>query len=143
AWPTEQWWHRYQDPQLNQLVDEALAGSPSLAAAQARLGLANAAVRGARAIQLPQIDASHTLQRERFSENYIYPPPYGGSMQTDASLRLHIGFDLDLWGRNRSRHAAAAFRQHAAAADTQAARNALISGVTQSYFNLQNALSQQ
>lgn len=143
AWPTEQWWHRYHDPQLNQLIDEALAGNPSLDAARARLGIANAAVSSARAIRLPQVDASYSLQRERFSENYIYPPPYGGSMQTDTSLRLDIGFDLDLWGRNQSRYAAAVSRQQAAAADAQVARNALISGVTQSYFNLQNALAQE
>ena len=32
--------------------------------------------------------------------------------------------------------------QQAAQAETQVARNALVSGVTQSYFNLQNALAQ-
>ncbi|MDS1141066.1 efflux transporter outer membrane subunit [Pusillimonas sp. SM2304] len=142
AWPAEQWWHRYQDPQLDQLIGEALAGSPSLAAAQARLNLANAAVSSARAVQLPQADAGYTLTRERFSNNYIYPPPYGGSMQTDNSLRLDIGFDLDLWGRNRAHYASAVSRQQATAADAQMARNTLVSGVTQSYFNLQNALSQ-
>ena len=74
AWPAEQWWHRYQDPQLDQLIDEALAGSPSLSAAQASLNLANAAVSSARAVQLPQANAGYTLTRERFSHNYIYPP---------------------------------------------------------------------
>ncbi|MGB6103278.1 MAG: efflux transporter outer membrane subunit [Pusillimonas sp.] len=143
AWPTEQWWQRYQDPQLNQLIAQALADSPTLAAAQARLNLANAAVGSARALQLPQADASHTQTRERFSQNYIYPPPYGGSMQTDANLRLDIGFDLDLWGRNRAHYAAAVSRRQAAQADAQMARNTLVSGVVQSYFNLQNALAQQ
>src|SRR3546814_14434695 len=88
AWPTEQWWQRYGDPQLNQLLGQALAGSPSLDAAQARLNLANAAVSSARAVRLPQANAGYQLPRERFSENSIYPPPYGGSMQTDNSLRL-------------------------------------------------------
>lgn len=143
AWPTEQWWQRYGDPQLNQLLGQALAGSPSLDAAQARLNLANAAVSSARAIRLPQANAGYQLTRERFSENYIYPPPYGGSMQTDNSLRLDIGFDLDLWGRNRSHYAAAVSRQRAAEADAQMARNTLVSAVVQSYFNLQNALAQQ
>src|SRR3546814_10233012 len=64
-------------------------------------------------------------------------------MQTDNSLRLDIGFDLDLWGRNRSHYAAAVSRQRAAEADAQMARNTLVSAVVQSYFNLQNALAQQ
>ncbi len=142
SWPTEHWWQRYQDPQLGRLVTEAIAGSPSLAAAQARLRMAQAAVGNARAIQLPQLNASYSMVRERFPEHYIYPPPYGGSMQTDSALRLDLGFDLDLWGRNRARYAAAVSQKNASAADLQVARNSLISAVVQSYFNLQNALSQ-
>src|SRR3546814_15525116 len=71
SWPTDKWWQRYDDPQLNRLIDEALVGSPSLAAAQARLDVANAAVGGARAVQLPQLNANYTMLRERFSANYI------------------------------------------------------------------------
>src|SRR5690606_17276020 len=97
----------------------------------------------ARAVRLPQANVGYQLTRERFSENYIYPPPYGGSMQTDASLRLDLGFDLDLWGRNRSYYAAAVSRQQATRADAQMARNMLVSAVVQSYFNLQNSLAQQ
>src|SRR3546814_13604997 len=105
--------------------------------------MADAAVRGARAVQLPQLNATYNQTRERFSENYIYPPPYAGSMQTDANLDLNLGFDLDLWGRNRAKYAAALSRAHESQADTQVARNALIRAVTQSYFNLQNALEEQ
>ncbi|HWK71985.1 MAG TPA: efflux transporter outer membrane subunit [Burkholderiaceae bacterium] len=142
AWPTEEWWRRYDDPQLDRLLAEALAGSPSLAAARARLDMANAAVGGARAVQLPQLNTNYTMLRERFSENYIYPPPYGGSMQTDNSLRLNLDFDLDLWGRNRAHYAAAVSQREASAADVQVARNALVGAMVQSYFNLQNALAQ-
>lgn len=142
TWPAEQWWLRYQDPQLNSLIAQALTGNPSLDAAHARLGIANAAVRGAHAVQLPQVDAAYSLTRERYSGNYIYPPPYGGAMMTDTSLRLNLGFDLDLWGRNRAHYAAAVSGRQAADADIQVARNTITSSVVQSYFNLQNALTQ-
>src|SRR5690349_4128633 len=36
AWPRGDWWKRFNDPQLDQLMDEALAGSPTLRVAQAR-----------------------------------------------------------------------------------------------------------
>src|SRR2546423_13758149 len=42
AWPTEQWWRGYGDPQLDALIAEALAGSPSLEIAEARLRSAQA-----------------------------------------------------------------------------------------------------
>src|SRR5271167_2868277 len=36
-WPADDWWKRYGDRQLDALMDEALAGSPTLAQAQARV----------------------------------------------------------------------------------------------------------
>src|ERR1700694_6259717 len=42
AGPPDLWWHGYGDPQLDALVAEALAGSPSLGIAQARLRAAQA-----------------------------------------------------------------------------------------------------
>ena len=53
SWPTDHWWRSYGDPQLDALVEEALAGSPTLEIAQARLRAAQAQTRcrprGARA----------------------------------------------------------------------------------------------
>src|SRR5215469_13301089 len=46
AWPADGWWHRYGDPQLDKLVDEALAGSPTLTIAEARLRAAQAQALG-------------------------------------------------------------------------------------------------
>ena len=37
SWPENKWWLRYNDAQLNALVDEAIHDSPSLKAAEARL----------------------------------------------------------------------------------------------------------
>lgn len=141
-WPNTQWWQRYQDPQLNALIGRALAGNPSLDSAQARVRMANAAVRGARAVQWPQINAQYHMTRQLYSENYIYPPSLGGSINTDNSLQLQASLDLDLWGKNRSLHAAAQSRALAAAAEQQQARNTLIAATTQSYFQLQGALAQ-
>jgi outer membrane protein TolC len=36
AWPAKDWWHSFNDPQLDQLMNEALAGSPTLKVAAAR-----------------------------------------------------------------------------------------------------------
>ena len=36
-WPSAGWWKAYGDPQLDALIEEGLAGSPSVAAADARL----------------------------------------------------------------------------------------------------------
>ena len=48
-WPADQWWKGYGDAQLDALVDEALAGSPTLVQAQARLCWARACAARTRA----------------------------------------------------------------------------------------------
>ncbi|OZI32867.1 hypothetical protein CEG14_18440 [Bordetella genomosp. 1] len=142
VWPDARWWHRYGDAQLDALVDEAMAGSPSLTAAQARLAQANAAVAGARAPLLPRVDANYQLSREHLSGNYVQPAPLGGSVVSDNRLALDFSYELDFWGKNRSRLQAAVSQRDAAAADAQSARNVLARAVVRSYLNLQNAYAQ-
>ncbi|WP_454668008.1 efflux transporter outer membrane subunit [Achromobacter aegrifaciens] len=143
AWPDTRWWQRYGDPQLNALLDEGLANNPSMSAAQARLAKANAAVGIARAPLLPRVDANYTLTREHLSKDYIYPAPLGGSVVSDNRLALDFSYELDFWGKNRSRLQAAVSQQAAAAADAQAARNLLAGAVVRAYLNLQNAFAQR
>ncbi len=143
VWPTTEWWKRYGDQQLNALIDEALANSPSLTAAQARLALANAAVGSARAPLFPKVDANYTLNREKISNTYIYPAPLGGSVVSDNRLALDFSYEIDFWGKNRARLKSAVSQQQAAAADAQSAHNVLASAVVRSYLNLQNAFAQR
>ena len=51
-WPTDAWWTAYGDTQLDGLMQEALAGAPDLAAAQARVRKAQALTATARSALL-------------------------------------------------------------------------------------------
>ena len=44
-WPAKDWWKRYQDPTLDQLIELGVGSSPSLAAAHARYDSARQSVR--------------------------------------------------------------------------------------------------
>lgn len=143
TWPETKWWQRYGDSQLDTLMDEALANSPSMTAAQARLAKANAAVSTARAPLMPRLDANYTLNREHLSSDYIYPAPLGGSVVSDNRLALDFSYELDFWGKNRSHLKAAVSQQAAAEADAQAARNVLASATVRAYLNLQDAFAQR
>src|SRR3569623_1416315 len=78
AWPTTDWWKAYGDPQLDALMTEALAQSPTLAVAAARTRRALAAGDVARAPLAPRVDATASTTRERFSAHGLTPPPYAG-----------------------------------------------------------------
>lgn len=141
-WPALDWWKRFADPQLDALVDEALAGSPSLRLAQARLDAARGQAQIAGAPLKPQLNADASVNRQRFSENYIFPPPIGGSSYTTTQLDLGASFDLDFWGRNRAAYEAAVGRARATQAEAFASRLALSSGVAGVYVQLARAYEQ-
>ncbi|HYP64966.1 MAG TPA: efflux transporter outer membrane subunit [Steroidobacteraceae bacterium] len=136
AWPADGWWRRYGDPQLDALIDEALAGSPSLATAQARLRAAQGQAVAARAARLPTTAANAEATRQRYAEDYLFPPPFGGSYVNDGRVALDFSWDLDFWGRNRALLAAARSGVAAAEADRAAARLALAVAVVQAYIQL-------
>ena len=142
-WPAEQWWHRYGDAQLNGLVEEAIAGSPSIVIAQARLARAEAAVGTARASGLPQVDVTASATRQRYTENGSIPPPLAGGVRTDSRLALNVSYELDFWNRNASLLKAALSESRAAQAESRAATGLLASSIGTAYFNLQRLFAQR
>ena len=136
AWPAEGWWRGLGDPQLDALVDEALAGSPSLEVAQARLRAAQGDAIAAGAARLPAGTLDAETTRQRYPEHGLFPPPYAGSYVTDARLALDFSFEIDFWGRNRALLAAARSGVEAAEADRAAARLALTVAVARAYVQL-------
>ena len=56
AWPQGDWWKRFNDPQLDRLMDEALTGSPTLRVAQARARKALSFVQTTGAALYPRVN---------------------------------------------------------------------------------------
>jgi NodT family efflux transporter outer membrane factor (OMF) lipoprotein len=136
AWPADGWWRAYGDSQLDALVDEALAGSPTLTIAQARLRAAQAQLLTSGAARLPQTAVDAETTRQRYPEHGLYPPPYAGSYYTDGRVALDFSYDLDFWGHNRALEAAARAGVEAAEADRAAARLAIAVAVVRAYIQL-------
>jgi NodT family efflux transporter outer membrane factor (OMF) lipoprotein len=138
AWPDSQWWTQFQDPQLNQLIAEGLAGSPTLRVAEARTRAALAQARVAQSTRL----AKGTATRERFPEQSVIPPPYGGSWDTLSELQAALSWEIDFWGKNRAAYRQALGEARAAELDTHAARLALSANIAHAYVQLERAYLQ-
>jgi NodT family efflux transporter outer membrane factor (OMF) lipoprotein len=136
AWPTDTWWSGYGDPQLDTLINESFAGSPSLEIAQARLRAAQSEVTRAKGVRAPSTIVDGELTRQRYPENGLVPPPFAGSYVTDERLALDFNYDIDFWGRNREALESARAGAQAAEADKAAARLALAVAVARAYFQL-------
>lgn len=128
------WWAGFGDAQLDGLVDEALAGSPNIAMARARLSRAQAAIATAESADRPQLNGSLDATRQKFTANYIYPAPLGGSIQEVGTPQLNGSWEIDFFGKNRAALDSALGSSNAAAAEVDAARILLASNVARGYI---------
>ena len=143
AWPQQQWWEALHDAQLNRLVSGALADSPNLRAAQARVRQAEAIAGIAKAGTLPRVDAAASADRELYSAHSTVPAPLAGNYAWKNTVALSGTYDLDLWGRNRDGLAAALDDVHMASAESQMARLTLETAIVRTYIQLSLAYTLQ
>ena len=142
-WPAEDWWRAYGDPQLDRLVEQARAGSPTVAGALARVRQA-AALEGLAAAALsPHAEAGARTGRQRYSENGSVPKPLAGSWQWVNDASVNLGYELDFWGKHAAALAAAAGRVNARQAEAHAARLAVSTAVVQAYLRLDHLSTQR
>ena len=137
--PAEAWWHALHDPQLDQLIATALARNPGLAGSLARVRIAYEQAVVAGAAEKPQVTLDGFAYRQRFSENYIFPPPYGGGTFWEGRLAFNLNWHLDFWGRQAALVEQSARGADAAALDAAAVELMLSSSVAQAYLELARA----
>jgi NodT family efflux transporter outer membrane factor (OMF) lipoprotein len=137
AWPADAWWRAYDDPQLTGLVEEALADSPSLAQAQARVRKAEAQAGVTRSEGLPSLSVNGSVERQKQSYNAGIPPDFVPQGYNNyGQLTLNFAWELDFWGKNRAAVAAATSEAKAASADAAEARLMLSTNVAAAYADL-------
>jgi NodT family efflux transporter outer membrane factor (OMF) lipoprotein len=136
-WPGDRWWSAYGDAQLDGLIAEALAGSPTLASAETRVRRAEAVAAQSRARQLPTLSANASAQEMKQSYNLGIPPQFVPQGYNDyGKLTLDFSWELDFWGKNRAAVAAATSETRAAQADAAEARLVLSTNVAAAYADL-------
>src|SRR5438094_4442978 len=151
------WIRTFGDPELTALVADAVERNPDLKAAAARVEASRAAVRIAASSLYPRIAMKGLGERQgqRLSGDIgrgINPPDFGSSgvensggagLDTsvdETSQRWVYGiaagaaWEADVWGRIRSKKAAAKAESAALEADYEFARQSLAAAVARAYF---------
>lgn len=134
-WPKGNWWQRFKDPQLDVLIRDGLASSPSLQEANARADQANATVVSARAEQLPDINMDTSITRSRVAR-VDDPLLVGKTYSTLRTASLSTSYTLDLWGGKKAAWQAALGNAKAAELDKQAAALSLSANIARAWNNL-------
>ncbi|MBW0450438.1 efflux transporter outer membrane subunit [bacterium M00.F.Ca.ET.228.01.1.1] len=136
-WPAADWWRTYRDPQLDAWIEAALAGNPSLAAAQARVREAMSMAGVARSALAPQVNADLSIKRQKWADNLYYGPgPLAGEQSWNNTGTLALSYHLDLWGKDRNAAERALDAAHASAADARAAQLELQANVVRTYIEM-------
>jgi NodT family efflux transporter outer membrane factor (OMF) lipoprotein len=138
AFPRLAWWTALGDPQLDALIAEALAGTPTLDAADARLRQAIAQAGLADSMRKPNVGAGAQYSGIRIPET-VAPDPLGGSYKGAILLTLNFKYDPDFWGGKRAKWEAALGQARASEVDAQAARLVLASNIATTYVVLSQA----
>lgn len=136
AWPRQRWWQDYGDPQLDVLVEAALAGNPDLHAAQARVRQAEGMAGIAEGAHLPRVDAEAGFRRTFQTQQEFSPSPIFAHTYWKSDLLLRASYTLDLWGREAHLSDSALGRVRAGEAEAQAVRLSLATAVVQAYVQL-------
>ncbi|CAN5910392.1 efflux transporter outer membrane subunit [soil metagenome] len=160
------WIRSFGDPELTRVVEDALARNPDLAAAAANVDASRAAIRVAAASLYPRAGLKLLTERQG-SELHgdlgssIDPATFGatgvdssgGSVSTrsvDSSSQrwlygvgIGAAWEADVWGRVRSKKAAAKADSAALEADYEFARQSLAAAVARAYFSAIEAAQQE
>lgn len=127
------------DPAFDTLTAQALAGSPTLGEALARIDQARAGADRAGAERLPSVGANASVEGRRSN-----PAQFGGNLPAAISFdteqiayaaNVTARWDLDLFGRLRAQERAALARIDAADASARGVRNALLAEIAASVID--------
>ena len=130
------WWEVFQDPALQELIQEAIRNNYDVKIAAARVQEARAILGIARSDLFPSVDYDAGVSRGDVGPGPLGKP--GGKIKTSTfySGTLIASWELDIWGRIRRSNEAA----QAALLATEDARRGvwltLVSDLAQAYFEL-------
>ncbi len=141
AWPSDDWWTAYNDPQLTTLILEALKGSPDLKTAEARVRSAQAQAEVQGAALLPSIGAKGSIQATAVTLGLKgIPDQVKNALPSDiqpfTQLSANLAYEVDFFGKNHAAVAAASSEAQASEFELRAARLEISTAVASSYAEL-------
>lgn len=136
------WWRIYNDPELEVLHQKLLKNNPTLSAALAHYGQAQAFVAQVSSGLLPTVKFFGNGQRIRQSDTRPLRSSTTADVYNSGTLGLQVDYEVDLWGRVRDSVAAGTDEAQASLADMASIRLSLQTQLTDCYIRLRG-LDQQ
>lgn len=153
----DEWWLIFNDGQLSEFIETALAQSPNLQITANRINASLAIANRVRASLFPYMSLGADVSRQKLSETGVIPFPSGpaGSGTPVISVPVNPGaglipeyftlyetelnfkYNLDFWNKNRNTYRAALGRMEADIAELAYSELQLAVQIAKVYFQLQ------
>jgi multidrug efflux system outer membrane protein len=137
-----EFWKAFNDPQLNELIEQALVANHDIRIATARLREARALRGEARLDLAPTITASAAETEARASDRQLGPLVSTQRDQDYYEASFDAFWELDFFGRVRRNVEARSAEVQAAEANVYAAQVSITAEVARNYFELRGAQHQ-
>ncbi|MGC6455944.1 MAG: efflux transporter outer membrane subunit [Coraliomargaritaceae bacterium] len=138
--PQTAWLNDFNDPELNQLVAEALAHNADLKTATARFAQTLAETGLTRADQRPSANLGLDANRQKI--NSIGPQAINSTYFNNYQLGLAVSWEIDLWGKLRDQGSAALAQTEAGAAELLQIKQSLAAQTVKNWFEYTTAYAQ-
>jgi len=123
-----QWWTQFGDPQLNSLVDKAIAGNLDLKILAARISVAQSQIAEARAGSQPTADLAAGSSFQKTTG--------GHALSKEFSVGTQVSWDLDIWGKTQKGVQGQTAEFHATEADWRAGYLQIVADTSMTYFQI-------
>ena len=130
-----QWWKQFEDPVLDDLIDEALRANLDVRNAAARVEQFAARLNITRSDFFPQVGYGVSGDRQGISDNKAAGLGID-SITTSYQATINVGWELDVWGRIRRASEASRAQLLAAEESRRTVIMSLVSSVATSYISL-------
>lgn len=131
----EQWWHGYNDPQLNELVEQAIKNNLDLAksAISVNRALYNANLVGANLVPTFSGSGSSSASKGIGSSNNTNSV---GTSTVSNTASFKLSYTVDLWRRLADTASASEWEHKATIEDLKSSRLSLINSVVATYYQI-------
>jgi multidrug efflux system outer membrane protein len=131
------WWTQFEDPVLDQLIDEALTANLDVRTAAARVEQFAARLNITRSEFFPQVGYGAAGDRQGISSNNADTLGID-AVTTNYQATINVGWELDIWGRIRRASESARAQLLAAEEARRTVILSLVSSVATSYVGLRS-----
>jgi NodT family efflux transporter outer membrane factor (OMF) lipoprotein len=135
-----EWKKFFTNPELQNLIDKGIRYNHDLLIAMKRIDIAQARVKQAKVLQLPELDFQMVAQVNRPSDNSLNGLSIknflGKSYVEYYSAGINLSWEADIWGKLRNQKEATVAEYLQTYEGAKAVQTQLVADIAQGFFNL-------